>query len=285
VRRALALIAGTALLLTTGCGHSSSSERPAVARYVTRVNRIEAKLAAPLASITSIGAQFARAQGVGGGSLSGFVEQSTMSTALRRIAALRRQLAAVRAPSPAAKLRDLLLEVIDAELRAARQLQKLVVFLPRFNAALAPLGADIARLETVLSRQSAYGAAAVAAVYAEKAAALRRFQSSLEAVLAKLRRLDPPAVSKPDYAAQVHALTGMSSNAGKLASALARDPQGSDVPPLLVAFDRAAASAQSASAQKAHRSAVRSYNAQLARINRLSQDAEAERTRLAATLQ
>jgi hypothetical protein len=281
--RTLALIAGAALLLATGCGQNSS-QRPAVAGYISRVNRIEAQIATPLANITALGSQFAQAQGIGGGSLSGFVEQSTMAHALRQIAARRQQLAILRTPAPAAQLRALLLQVIDAQVRMARQLQKLVVFLPHFNAALQPLDGAMKRLEGVLSQQSAYGAAAVAAVYAEKAGALRSFQSSLGAILAKLRRLQPPAVSKPDYDAQVHALTGMSSNAGKLADALAHGPQ-ENLQPSLTAFDQAAASAQSATVQKAHRAAVRSYDRQLARINQLSQDVERERMRLANTLQ
>jgi hypothetical protein len=81
----------------------------------------------------------------------------------------------------------------------------------------------------------------------------------------------------------MRALAGMSANAGKLADALGQVPQG-DLQPLLTAFDQAAASAQSMSVQKAHLAAVRSYNRQLARINQLAQDAEAERLRLTSTL-
>jgi hypothetical protein len=206
-----------------------------------------------------------------------------MAGALRRIAALRGELASVSAPPPAVKLRGLLLRLIDAQARMARQLQELVVFLPRFNAALKPLGGDIKRLEVVLSKQSAYGAAAVAAVYAQKAAALRRFQSSLTGILERLHRLDPPPLSRPDYRAQVNALSGMSSNAGRLAGALEQGPQG-NLQPLLTAFDQAAASAQGPSVQKARNAALRAYEAQLAGINQLSRDAEGERTRLANTL-
>jgi hypothetical protein len=283
VRRTLALSAVAALLLASGCGHSSS-QRSAVARYVAQVNRIEAPLAAPLTSITKLGSQFSHAQGLGGGSLSRFVEQGTMSNALRQIERARVRLASLSAPAPAVRLRALLLRVIDAQVRAAHQLQRLVLFLPRFNGALKPLGADIKALEVVLSRQSAYGAAAVAAVYAQKAAALRRFQASLNGILGKLRRLDPPAVSRPDYEAQVKALSGMSSSAGELAGALEQGPQG-NLQPLLAAFDRAASSAQGPSVHKAQVAAVRAYDAQLARINSLAQDAEGERERLANTLQ
>jgi hypothetical protein len=283
VRARVAIIVGAALLLAVGCGQSSS-QRPAVARYVRQVNRLEAQLARPLASITKIGTQFAHAQGLAGGSLSGFVERSAMDDALRQIAARRARLASLPVPPPAVHLRLLLLQQIDAQVRMAQQLQKLVVFLPHFSGALRPLGGAMTRLEAVLSQQSAYGAAAVAAVYAEKAAALRSFRSSLEAILAKLRPLKPPAVSRPDYDAQVRSLSGMSADAAKLADALSGGPHG-NLQPLLTTFGRDAASAQGASVRKAHLAAVRAYDRQLARINRLSQDAEAERLRLADSLQ
>jgi hypothetical protein len=180
-------------------------------------------------------------------------------------------------------LRTLLLQLIDRQVGVAREVQKLIVFLPRFDRVLAPLGADISRLEAVLSQQTAYGAAAVSAVYARKTAALRSFQSSLERILAKLRRLDPPPVSKPDYDAQVRALSGMSSNAGKLAGALTDGARG-NVAPILTAFDHAAASAQSAPVKKAHAAAVRSYNRQIAQLDQLAQEAQRERLRLASTL-
>jgi hypothetical protein len=282
VRRRLALTASAAVLVIAGCGHSPS-QRPAVARYIKQVDRIEAQLASPLAAITKLGGQLTRRQGVGGGSLSAFVEQGTMSSALDRIGRLRAKLTSLKTPAPAVRLRQLLVQLIDRQVRMAGELQKLVVFLPRFSAVLAPLGADITRLEAVLSQQTAYGAAAVSAVYARKAAALRSFQASLERMLAKLRRLRPPAVSKPDYDAQIRALSGMSANAGKLAGALAGGTPGS-VAPILTAFDHAAASAQSASVKKAHAAAVTSYNRQVAQLSQLSQEAQRERLRLANTL-
>lgn len=283
MRRWLALTASATVLVIAGCGQSPS-QRPALARYIRQVNRIEAKLATPLESITKLGGQFARAQGIGGSSLSGFVEQGTMSSALGRIGRLRAQLTSLNTPAPALRLRKLLVELIDRQVRMADELQKLVVFLPRFSAVLAPLSADISRLEAVLSQQTAYGAAAVSAVYTRKATALRSFQASLERMLGKLRGLHPPAVSKPDYDAQVRALSGMSANAGKLAGALAGGAPGS-VAPILTAFDHAAASAQSAAVEKAHAAAVRSYNRQIAQLNQLSQEAQRERLRLADTLE
>lgn len=131
--------------------------------------------------------------------------------------------------------------------------------------------------------ESAYGASAVAAIYAGKAAALREFQASLNGVLRKLAELRPPAVSNPDYRGQVHAIRGMSSTAGQLATALQAGPQG-NVQQLLAQFDRAATSNQTISAQKARIAAIRAYDGQSTRLAKLSQEAELERLRLVNAL-
>jgi hypothetical protein len=282
VRVRLALIASATLLLAAGCGQHSS-RRPAVAGYVKQVNAVEARLTSPLTSITKVGASFARLQGAGGSSVSGFLQQGTIAGALQRIASLREQLARIKTPPPAAHLRSLLLQVIDAQIAMTRQLAKMVVFLPRFSSALAPLTPALRRLEAVLSQQSAYGASAVAAVYAAKAAALRAFRKSVDGILTRLRELRPPAVAKSDLEAEAHSLRGMGDSAGKLATALGQGPQ-ANVQPLLTAFGRAAASAQSPAARRAHTTAIRAYDRQIARITSLSRDADLERLRLANSL-
>ena len=71
----------------------------------------------------------------------------------------------------------------------------------------------MSKLERVLSVNQAYGAAAVQEVYAQKAAALRRFAATLSAVLASLGRLRPPSSSQPTYAAEQRSLTRMRASA------------------------------------------------------------------------
>ncbi len=133
------------------------------------------------------------------------------------------------------------------------------------------------------TQRTAYGPAAVAAVYATKAAALHRFQADVGGILKALRKLDPPAVSQPGYEAQIGALEGMRSSAGRLATALVNGPQGY-VQRVLAQFDRAATSSQTVPAQKAQIAAIRGYDAQVARLAKLSQAAELERLRLTNTL-
>lgn len=281
--RARTAIAVLALgLLLAGCGQHST-ERQAVATYLTQVNKVESALARPLATVSSTGAKFAEEQRSGGtltNLLTGSHEQALLA-AWSQITALRGRLAAVKAPAPAARLRGLLLQIVDGEAALTREVARLVAFLPSFSAALQPLAPATRRLEVVLSQQGAAGSSATA-VYAAKAAALQRFKHAVDAVVTKLHGLRPPAVSRPQYENELASLRGMSVSAGRLAAALAASPQGNIQQPL-AAFDHAAALNQTISAQKAQIAAVRAYDGQSTRLQQLSQAAEEERLRLANT--
>jgi hypothetical protein len=271
-------------VLTAGCGQSSS-QRPAVAAYLKRVQRIEVALAGPIGVVTHTGNQFALEQGTRARALGHFLALTPgqpLVQAAAQIRALRTRLAAIRTPAPATRLRALLLELCDRQARMTDELAKLVVFLPRFSAVMTPFPPAVVRLERALAVQSAYGAAAVASAYASKAAALRQFQGTLQRIIGQLRGLLVPAVSKPAYEAQLHALQGMSTSAGRLAGALADGPQG-NVGQLVAAFDRAATSTQTRAAQRAQIAAVRAYDAQSAKLSQLSDMIEVERSRLDRT--
>jgi hypothetical protein len=272
-------------LLIAGCGHSSS-QRPAVRHYITQVNRIEVALNRPLASVTHAAANFTSGNQASGGALgnvAGLAQEQALIQASNRIRSLRMQLAGIPAPSPAGRLRALLLQLIDGQAAMTHEVAKLVVFLPRFQHTLLPLTAATYRLEAVLSRQSANGPAAVTALFAAKAAALRRFQAVIGDVAKQLRRLRPPAVSKPGYSAQLTALDGMGTSAGRLAGALASGSQ-SGLTPLLKQFDRAAASSQTLGVQRAEITAVRTYDGKIAALTQLSRSVERERQRLGNSL-
>jgi hypothetical protein len=146
-----------------------------------------------------------------------------------------------------------------------------------------PLQPSLLGLERVLGVTKAAGPAAVATVYAEKSAALRRFQAQLNGMLAKLRPLDPPAVSRPPFQAQVRALQGMSHAAGQLAGVLSAGNPAA-VKTLLAQFDQAAAGPISARAHQAQVMAVRAYDRELGSLNRLAEQASRERLRLTRTL-
>jgi hypothetical protein len=231
---------------------------------------------------------FAKQQSIGANPLdhnllNGVSPEQSLRNAWTQIYALRARPAALSTPPAAQHLRTLLLKLTDEQAAMTRELADLVDFLPRFSLALGWLGPATRRLEVALSQRSASGAAAVAAVFAAKAAALRQFQASVNGTLAKLRRLRPPAVSKPTDDAQVASLKGMGSSAGALATALAAGGSAS-VQPLLLQFDRAATSTQSVGVQKAEIAAARAYDRRSATLTQLSQAVTEERLRLANTL-
>ena len=163
------------------------------------------------------------------------------------------------------------------------QLGLLIAFLPRFGAIVAPVGPELTDLESALSVRSAAGAGAVSAVYAAKAAALRRFQSQAQLMITRLRGLTPPAVSVPTYRAQLSALHGMATSAGRLADALAGGAPG-DVTSLLVQFERAALATRTRSVQDAQIAAIRAYDRQTTQLTTLAEDISRERLRLATTV-
>lgn len=272
-------------VLAVGCGQSTGP-RATLAEYIKQVDSVELALRAPLRAVSSAGNRFAIEQRAVRSSLDETRERERERSLIAdaaKIAALGRRLAAIDAPPTAQRLRSLLLELNGAQLALTRQVAKMVLYIPQFSVAMTPLEPAIRRLEPALSSSHATGASAVAKVYAAKAAALRRFAASLEHILARLRTLRPPAVSRPGYLAQVAALRGMSSDAETLANALASG-RTADLAPILLAFDRASASNQSASAQRAQITAVRAYDSQVETLDRITGEIEVERSRLASTV-
>jgi hypothetical protein len=278
----LAAVAAVALL--AGCGQRST-QRQAVATYLKKVDQIERQLVRPLSTVTSTGRQFAQEQRAGG-TLTGLLTSSHEQQLLHadaQITAARAHLAAVHAPVPASKLRVLLLQIVDGQMKLTRELAQLVSFLPRYTAALRPLGPATLKLEAALTRQTAVGPAGVAAVYAAKAAALRRFKAAVDGILNQLRQLQPPLLQRPGYRTQLASLHGMSTSAARLANSLHAGPQG-NVQQLLSEFDRAATLNQTVGAQKAQIAAIRAYDGEIVRLNHLTRAAEQERLRLANNL-
>jgi hypothetical protein len=272
-------------VLVAGCGGHSQSQRPAVAKYVTQVNHIESKLTTPLSRVTRAGASFAaqlRSGPVTEGPLVDATQQ-TLVAALAKIRAAQGDLALLPTPVPARHLRSLLLALTAGEASMTREVTRLVAYLPRFDAALAGLGPAAVSLEHVLAL-TATGQSAVNSLYASKAAALHRFQLAVGLVLARMRKLQPPAVSKPGYAAEVSSLRGMASSAGGLAAALTSGSLGK-VNSLLLRFDTAATQSHSRAVQRAQIAAVRAYDGESAKLTKLQSQIAEERLRLDNYLQ
>lgn len=281
--RRIALLAS--VLVLAGCGGQSHQDpRSRVAAYLTRVDRTERQLTGPLADVSRVTARIAvaaggsRARPVAAGS-----EVSLLLGDLRQIRLLGQQLAVIPAPAGATRLQGMLVTLVEQQASLTRQVAELETFLPRFKRALAPLTPASRRLESVLMVTQAAGAAAVQAVLARKAEALRTFQATLHGMLTRLSRLHPPPISIPGYHAQVAALRGMGDGAGRLATALSSGTSG-QVPALLTSFDRSAALPQSRPVLHAQVAAARAYDHAVAHLRVLAAEATDERLRLQATL-
>jgi hypothetical protein len=282
------LWAGLALVIAIGlasCGSSQPSTRSTVAHYIRAVDRIELALRTPLANVTKAGSQLASAPGRPTllGNLERVSSEQSLSASLVKLEAAKAKLATMETPVAARHLRSLLLSLTAAEADLTHQLRLLAVFLPRFSAALSPLGPSILSLEKTLGQTQAYGSAAVSALYAAKAQALRRFHGVTATITGRLRRLEPPRVSLPQYRAELSSLRGMGTASGHLATALSSGAPG-NVRPLLVAFDRAASATHTRSVQRAQTTAIKAYDAATARLNTLAGDVTRERLRLSKTL-
>jgi hypothetical protein len=288
MRRRSSVLAALGLTVSlVGCGHSQPTERGQVAAYLKQVNAVERQLAAPLADVSRTSARLAGERPGGSNSLAGFITAPNVAPLYAdasRIRTLGHRLTAISTPVPARHLRALLGALIARQVQLTNQTAGLLKFLPGLDRALGPLVPATHRLQLALAANHAYGAAAVQAIYIEKAAALRAFQATLQRILAMMRRLDPPPVSKPNYDAQVAAVEGMKANAGKLATALLRHDS-AGIPVLLSRFGRAAATPHAIRVQRAQIAAAKAYNHAVAQLRGLSTRADRERLRLANTLQ
>ena len=274
---AVALAGCIALAACGGSGHPPSAAR-AVSRYLSGVDAVERSLASPLRSVSRVTAEL----GVRG-SHPTVAEADGLMAALRRIEILRARLADLRAPTEAARLRSLLLELVDSEATLTRQTAALVAFLPPFSSALAAISPATSRLARELADNRGTTAAAVAALDARKADALRSFRATIDGVLARLLPLRPPPVSLAGWRAQVSSLRGMAAAAGALAAALSSGSVRT-VPALLGRLEAAASATRALTVQRAQRAAIRSYDARLAGLSTLAVAAQQARARLAAKL-
>jgi hypothetical protein len=288
---ALAARWGSALILISvltlglaACGKTSSSQRGQVAQYISQVKGMVTALTPPLTTVTRISAQVSTK---GGRSLLGRTplvsDERQLNAAQRQIQAQEQRLRALQAPATAAHLRSLVLKLTSDQRALTHQLGLLVAFLPRFNSVVAPLQPALLRLEKVLSERQANGAAAVSALYAAKASALRRFEATTTRIIGRLQPLVPPAVSRPAFESQLASLQGMGTSAGKLAHALGGGSPG-NVRPLLIDFDRAALATHSKAVQKKQIAAIQAYDAQSRELATLSEDIARERLRLSDTV-
>ena len=279
----------------TGCGGSSNAKklrRQAVAEYINRVNTVEAQLRAPLLQIAktyeSFSARGATVKGVVPRFARAEATLDTLSTRLSRIVA----------PPDAQRLRRALLAFVGSETELAHELSMLVVFLPRFSAALQPLAAADKHLQVALAaiavptpksvptkRLKAARAAyekAVAAASAGQAAALETYVGAVAKVAARLRMLRPPPALTPAYRTQLLTLSHVTAGARALVAAL-NAKKYAEVAALDRRFQLAATASTTLTAQRAQIVAVKAYDARVRATGTLAVKVDRERARLQKT--
>jgi hypothetical protein len=288
-----------AVALSACGGSSQDTARHRLAGYLTTVDRIERQLTSPLSTVDSVDRQLTAssahrrtrpasspqatvpASGSASAGRTPAQQQQALARAHAQIAAVTARLRSLPAPGPARQLKALVVTLAARQAALTVQTERLIAFGPGFTSSLRPLGPAVSKLERVLSVNQANGAAAVQEVYAQKAAALRRFAATLSTVLASLGRLRPPSSSQPTEAAERRSLTRMRASALTVASDLSAG-RTTGISGVLKQFDRAAELPASRSAQQSERAAVRAYDRQVGELNSLVADANRERVRLAA---
>jgi hypothetical protein len=277
IGRPRTLAAVALALLVAGCGSSSPPiSRPAIAAYVIRVNTIETQLAAPLKTVTVAGARLAASTNT-----VNHVQVTRLRRAGSQIRALRRKLSRLPAPGAARQLRILVLLLAGGEVDMTNELSGLFEFLPRYNEALREIGPSTTQLQIALAGRAGGSSGARAALDAD-ARALDRYRTALAALARTLRSLMPPPVAKPQYGAELRALSAMQASAGTLAQALTSGSR--DAPSKLVVFERAAVQTESLPAQRVEIAAIRSYDASVAKLDTLAQQIAEVRLKLAQTI-
>ena len=292
---AVGAVAAAATVTAVNHKSKGSPERRAVTAYVNDVNAIQHRMTAPLTRVMFAYRDFTAK----GGSKKAAQRELAQAAATLRI--LQQRLVNAPAPPEAAKLRKLLIALVADQAALTQEVQKMAAFSPRFASVLRGARAANAKLSAALqavsvpaphklrgtrkavrAAQRKYAAAAGAAA-AQQADAVDAFDASMRTVVARLRRLDPPAVFAPGYHAQVRALTHLQAAGARLSAELRKSDR-KLVPALGRKFTLASREAQSVAAQRAQIEAVRAYNTRARAISAASGRVQVELSRLQRTL-
>jgi hypothetical protein len=245
-------IALVALSLTTlglaACG-GGPDRRERVESYLRDANRVQAGWADSFEQANEAYLAFSRSE------LDGSRAVEALDEAERDIRAARDALARLRPPADARPLHDKLIRLFEMNIDFADQTSLLAAYVPAAERALGPLDRANRRLQDDLAEADDAGA---------QAGALDRFSARLRRVLARLDRLEVPAVLRVSHSDQVRALTRTRTYSGRLRQALV-DQDAERVAELLELF-RGQPSAGGARRKLARRAIAR-YNRRYQALN------------------
>jgi hypothetical protein len=291
-----AALAVTAAVVVTVSGRSSESPKhKAVARYIEDVDGIQQSMQVPLLKSANAYRDF---------SSSGSIDKKLLpqlSAAERTLRSLQRRLVALPVPDPATHLRALLVQLLQAEVGVAGEVNRVAVFTPRYTALLRQSGAAAAVLSRALkaikrpqAQQIKGTKAQIAAAHAalnaaaaraavQQADAVEAYGAAIRGVRRRLKELQPPEVMRPTYRVQLKMLAASAAAGSALARELRKDVR-SGLPELGRRFTETSRIAATVTAQQAEIAAVKAYNRRVRAIGKLQDRIRTELARLQRSL-
>jgi hypothetical protein len=287
----VAAAAVTAAVAVTVTHRDSSPKRDSVARYIVSVDRIEQQMRVRLTDTFRAYRNFSSTGKVSP------KNRRELVTAERTLSKLEQRIAAIPIPPVAARLHRRLVALVAAEVGVAREVGQLALFSPKYGVVLddsRKAGAELSKAlaavtppkaHTIRGTKQQVAAAQAAFVQASslaagaQAAAVSTYVSRIAALERRLRGLEPPAVMRPAYLAQLRTMKA-SQTAGDSLAAELRKTDRSGVAVLGRRFTIAARTASTVGAQKAQIAAVKAYNRRVRAIGALQARVQQELLRL-----
>ena len=273
-------------------GKSKSSS--AVAGYIKSVDAVQQQMRLPLTRLMTVYRSFSS-------SSNDPAQLARLASVESTLRTLEKRLAALPAPTAAARLRALIARLVRAEEGVAAEIDQLARFMPRFRAATTlvalanrQLGSALAAApqpkahlvhgtpKQVAAAKAAFAAAASRAAAAQ-ADAVDAYDGVLARVLAGLRTMHPPALMAPAYRVQLTSLTATRDAGAALARGL-RAVKRASVAVLGRRFTEASRLAGSVAAQRAEIAAITRYNARVRALGAIQASIRSELSRLQSTL-
>ena len=288
------VVVGAAVAVVAGVGslwHHRSSSRSATDTYIRSIDQVEQQMRLPLTHVLTAYRNFSTLAATPGG-------RRRLAEATRTLGILKRRVALLDAPPAAAKLQQLLLQLVEQERLVAREVDQLAGFLPRFERLLrqarvaqTTLSHQLARITVPAPHAVRGNPAAIAKARADfasaenraelrRAAAIEAYDRSIARVGTRLRELRPPPVMAPAYRTQLQALVATHVAGVALASEL-HSTDRSRVPVLSRRLGVAARIAWSVGAQRAEVAAIKAYNRRVRAVGGLQGRVQLEVSRLA----
>lgn len=285
----LAAAGAVAAAIVVSLPHHQSARHRALVAYIHNVDATEARMNYSLSKVFAAYQAFAHSKTITAHTRAQLAQAETTLTTLRR------QIAAIPAPSDVAQLRADVLRLVGGEAKITHEVNLLARFSPAFSALLArmqkaasTLGRKLASIQPptphtirgtkaqIAKAQAAFAAASAQAA-AGQADAVTAYDGVVLSVLAAMRKLSPPPVLAPALRSEVDGLVA-TNHAGERLAATLRQSQRTDVSKLARAFTIATRSSQTLAAQRAEVAAVKAYNA---RVRSLGADAAAVQREIA----